>query len=57
MSGSNNTGGKGAGLTTAASTIVLPFTGGHKVITYVVLTALICGIVVLMSKLIKRVVS
>lgn len=55
MSGSNNAGGKGAGLTTAASGMLLPFTGGHKVVSYVVLTALLCGAVILLSKLVKRV--
>lgn len=54
MSGSSNVGGKGAGITGATSAVTLPFTGGHKVISYVVLTALICAVIVLISKVVKR---
>jgi hypothetical protein len=57
MSGSNNVGGKGAGLTTVASSVVLPFTGQHTLAAYVVLTALVCGALVLISKFVKSVVT
>ena len=57
MSGSTDTGGKGAGVTAVTSAVALPFTGGHTVVTYVVLTALICGLVVLASKLVKQVAA
>lgn len=57
MSGTTNVGAKGAGATSATSAVVLPFTGGHSVMTYVLSITLICGLIILGSKLVKRVIA
>ncbi len=43
--------------TVAAGAVVLPFTGGHAIVSYVVLAAMICASLVLISKLVKIVAS
>ena len=54
MSGQSNVG-KVLGASTTAGVAVLPFTGGHPVAMYVALTVVACSVIVVLSKLVKRV--
>ena len=42
---------------TAVGTVVLPFTSGNTTITWIALAAIICGSVIILSKVAKNVVS
>lgn len=59
MSGSGGLGGGNAisAATVATGAVALPFTSGNAVVSYVILTAMICGAVVLLSKAAKNIVS
>ncbi|HEX4774929.1 MAG TPA: hypothetical protein VH234_05420 [Candidatus Saccharimonadales bacterium] len=57
MSGSGGLGGGSAvGATTIATgAVALPFTGGNTVVSYIIITAMICGAAIVLSKLAKTV--
>jgi hypothetical protein len=58
----SESGGQGGGSvasagTVAAGAVVLPFTGGNAVVSYVILTAMLCGAVILLSKVVKSITA
>ena len=58
---SSNTGLGGGGVsavaTTAVGSVVLPFTSGNKTITWIALAAIVCGVLIILSKVTKIVIS
>jgi hypothetical protein len=44
------------GLTAVTGAVVLPFTGGNAVVSFIVLTAVVCAVIVLATKLTKKLV-
>jgi len=59
MSGSGGLGGGNVvGATTVATgAVVLPFTSGNAVVSYVILTAMICGAAIILSKVAKSIAA
>ena len=57
MSESNNVGGHNAGITAVAGSVVLPFTGGHSVVTYTVVVAIGCALIVIASRIVRQLIA
>lgn len=58
----SESGGLGGGTATSAATVTagavaLPFTSGNMVVSYVILTAMLCASVVVLSKVAKTIAS
>jgi hypothetical protein len=57
MSGAGSGGGNIAGVTTVASgAVVLPFTHGNMLVSYVLMAAIACGTIIVLSKVAKNVI-
>lgn len=59
MSGSGGQGGGNvaSGATVATGAVVLPFTSGNMIVSYVILAAIICASAVIVSKIVKTVAA
>lgn len=57
ISGGQGGGNLGGAATMATGAVVLPFTGGNAIVTYVILTAMLCAAVVMLSKVVKTIVA
>lgn len=56
MSGSVNGAGAAGAVTAAGGVAVLPFTSGSTTVSFIVLTAIACALVVIVSKVIKKII-
>lgn len=59
MSGSGGQGGGNvaSGATVVGGAVALPFTGGSMIVSYVIITAMVCAAAVILSKVVKNIAS
>ena len=46
-----------SGATVTAGAVALPFTGGSMIVSYVIITAMVCASAVLLSKVVKNIAT
>lgn len=57
MSGSTNGAGAAGAVTVAGGAAVLPFTSGNTTVSFIILTAMACALIVVISKITKRIMT
>ncbi len=57
MSGSANGAGTAGVVTVAGGAAVLPFTSGNTTVSFIILTAVACALIVVISKVTKRIIT